>query len=394
MAQDPAQDAFSRYVGSLGASAAPRGTGGPLTDGAADAGASVFGSSRLDSLLPLELNPFTVDPKRQPTLTHIGRYELKSVISESGLGRLYEGWDPLASRRVAVKTLQFDVPFRERVTLDRLLLDAGRKAASLQHRHIAPMLEAGLSAHGVFLAVEFQNGRDLRHALALGWVPSASRAAKTLRRIADAVGYAHQKGMVHGGLKPANVMLDGDGRPRLLDFGLARAVRESRLLVLPDEPAGALPYTPPEVIAGQLPDARSDVYALGMMLYELLTGWQALPSRQRDEIRSAVQAGRAIAAQRLRSSVPAVLADLAERAASFDPGMRPADANAFAQELRGWWMGQPEGRLTQPAEMEVPAKGWSLASPLNALGQAARALRGQAMAPAAAQTSMEPLPPR
>ena len=364
MAKDSSKGSFSRYLGSLGVTLDT--SPGPLD--ARSENASTFGNSRLDSLLPRDSRQDAPDPSslvRQPTLTHISRYELKSVISESDLGRVYQAWDPLGRRPVALKALHFDLDIHDRVTLDRALLQAGRAATQLHHRHIVPVLEAGLSAQGIFVASEFQPGRDLRQALAVGWSPSPEQGARMVRRVADALAWALQKGIVHGDLKPANVMLDGEGLPRVLDFGLARALRESRLVRLPDPPANSLPTVAPEVLAGQLPDARSDVYSLGVMLYEVLTGWQAFAPATRDEVVRAARAGRPVPARQLRPAVPLYLSDLAERAMSTEPAERPSYAGRFAHDLRGHSSpSQPEFKDTQPAEMvETPRKGWSLRSP-------------------------------
>lgn len=360
------RSSFSRYLGSLGVAVDTR----PAALDTHSGNTSAFGTSRLDSLLPEEPRKEAAHRAslvRQPTLTHIGRYELKSVISESGLGRVYQAWDPLSRRPVALKSLQFDLDIHDRVSLDRALLQAGRAAMQLQHRHIVPVLESGLSAHGIFVASEFQPGRDLRQALAVGWAPSPEQGARMVRRVADALTAALQKGMVHGNLKPANVMLDGEGRPRVLDFGMARAVRESRLVRLPELPGHGLCTVAPEVLAGQLPDARSDVYSLGVLLYEVLTGWQAFGPATRAEILQAARAGRPIAARQLRPAVPLHLSDLAERAMSADTAERPSHAGRFADELRqGLHLAAPSVfKDTQPADMvETPRKAGPLLGPV------------------------------
>jgi hypothetical protein len=142
-----------------------------------------------------------------PTLEHIGRYALKRKLGEGGLGTVYEAWDPLLSRTVAVKTLQFDLSAPQRLALDRLFLNEARAVAGLNHPHIVTVHDAGLSAHGVYIAMERLRGRDLRQAIAGGWRPTPTQAAQLVRRVADALAYAHARGVVHCDIKPANIFL-------------------------------------------------------------------------------------------------------------------------------------------------------------------------------------------
>ena len=118
----------------------------------------------------LDSEPAHVDAsvEQSPTLSHIGRYALKGPLGQGGLGQVHEAWDPLLSRTVAVKTLQFDIDMTERVSLDGLFLNEARAAAGLNHPHIVTIHDAGLSTQGVYIAMERLHGRDLRQALAAG----------------------------------------------------------------------------------------------------------------------------------------------------------------------------------------------------------------------------------
>ncbi|MCB1997847.1 MAG: serine/threonine protein kinase, partial [Rhodoferax sp.] len=167
--------------------------------------------------LPLNSEPPPADAlSTEPTLQHIGRYALKRKLGEGGLGNVHEAWDPLLSRTVAVKTLQFDVDPPERLALDRLFLNEARAVAGLNHPHIVTVHDAGLSAHGVYIAMERLRGRDLRQAIAGGWRPRPGQAAYLVRRVADALAYAHARGVVHCDIKPANIFLTGKDKPTVL----------------------------------------------------------------------------------------------------------------------------------------------------------------------------------
>ena len=186
--------------------------------------------------------------KSQPTLSHVGRYALKSRLGQGGLGQVHEAWDPLLSRTVAVKTLQFDLPGPLRASLDGMILNEARAAASLNHAYIVTVFDAGLSAHGVYIAMERLQGRDLRHALAQGWMPSPRVAAVLVRRVADALAYAHGRGVVHCDIKPANIFLVGRDRPKVLDFGIARIAHGAAVPALDGSVAGSPHYQAPEQV--------------------------------------------------------------------------------------------------------------------------------------------------
>lgn len=267
----------------------------------------------------------------RPTIEHIGRYALKSRLGQGGLGTVYEAWDPLLSRTVAVKTLQFDVDTPRRVSLDGLFLNEARTAAALNHPCIVTIHDAGLSAHGVYIAMERLRGRDLRQALAEGWRPGAPAAAQLVRRVADALAYAHSRGIVHCDIKPANIFLTRRDKPKVLDFGIARVAHGTALPVLEGFVVGSPHYLAPEQLDGGAVDARTDVYSLGVVLYELLNGHKAFDGATLDEITQAVREG-AVAAD--AGEAPEALRAIARRAMALRPDDRYASAAEMAAELR------------------------------------------------------------
>lgn len=277
-----------------------------------------------------------------PTLQHIGRYALKRKLGEGGLGCVHEAWDPLLSRTVAVKTLQLDVGTPQRLALDRLFLAEARAVARLSHPHIVTVHDAGLSAHGVYIAMERLRGRDLRQALAGGWRPTPAQAAQLVRRIADALAYAHAHGVVHCDIKPANIFLTRKDRPTVLDFGIARILHGAHGAPGSAQPpleglvAGSPHYLAPEQLQGGPIDGRSDVYALGVVLYELLAGRKAFAGESLAQITNAVLHHHPASADTLQPAVPAGLAAVAARAMARDPAERYPGAAEFAAALRPW----------------------------------------------------------
>ncbi len=289
----------------------------------------------------------------QPTLSHVGRYALKSSLGEGGLGQVHEAWDPLLSRTVAVKTLQFDLPTPMRESLDGMILNEARAAASLNHAYIVTVFDAGLSDHGVYIAMERLQGRDLRQALAAGWVPSPRVAAVLVRRVADALAYAHARGVVHCDIKPANIFIVGRDRPKVLDFGIARIAHGTAVPALDGSVAGSPHYQSPEQVRGTPVDARTDIYALGTVLYELLTGRKAFGGDSVEQIQTAVLTSHPAPAVELRPGVPQALSDIAARAMARDPADRFANATEMSMALRRW--AEAQG-TPGPLPPETPAQ--------------------------------------
>ena len=299
--------------------------------------------------------PTDTTVEHSPTLSHIGRYALKGRLGPGGLGQVHEAWDPLLSRTVAVKTLQFDVELSQRVSLDGLFLNEARAAAGLSHPHIVTVHDAGLSAHGVYIAMERLHGRDLQQALAAGWQPTPVQAAQLVRRVADALAYAHARGVVHCDIKPANIFLCRRDKPKVLDFGIARVAHSSALSLLDGLVAGSPHYLAPEQLEGETVDARTDIHALGVVFYELLAGRKAYNGDTVGQISMAVLTNHPAPAHELRSGVPPLLSAIAAKAMARDPAQRFSSAAAMAAELRRWADKQGASEPTAAPAVEAPA---------------------------------------
>ena len=208
----------------------------------------------------------------------IGSYRIVGVLGTGGMGTVYEAEQERPRRTVALKVLRAGLATRR--MLERFEWEA-EVLGWLEHPGIARIFEAGTADTGQgsqpFFAMELVRGRPItEHALAAE-LDTRARLALMIS-VCRAVHHAHQKGVVHRDLKPANVLVDGDGRPKVLDFGVARAadsdLRATTLQTRAGEIIGTLPYMSPEQVSGDpaAVDTRSDVYALGVMTYELLTG--------------------------------------------------------------------------------------------------------------------------
>jgi tetratricopeptide (TPR) repeat protein len=277
-----------------------------------------------------------------------GSFRLLGVLGAGGMGIVYRARQQAPPRDVALKVLQPARADAEHLARFRFEVEAlGR----LQHPGIAAIFDAGTVDHGAgpqpFLAMELIQGRPLLEHATRARLELPARL-RLLAAIADAMQHAHQRGIVHRDLKPANVLVDDSGQPKVLDFGIATAIdRTSGPTTRQRDPLplGTLPYMSPEQLRGRgvEVDLRSDVYALGVLLHELLTGQLPFDLRGMDA-RSAAEhiataAPRPLAAtdRRLRGDLEAI----AGRALAVDPAQRYAGAGEFAADLRAWLRHEP-----------------------------------------------------
>jgi serine/threonine-protein kinase len=205
---------------------------------------------------------------------HPEHYEFRTHLGEGGFGEVYEAWDTRLHRSVAIKTIRHGGP----VGAD--LVREARLAASLRHPAFVKVHAVEDDGVSQFIVMELVHGRTLKQILQDGTVP-ASTALGWVGQMAEAMRDAHASGLVHGDIKPSNLMVEGDGRVRILDFGLA--LRQDTLATETvslgstasanqTDPQGTIAYMAPERLQGATPDPRADVYALGVILYELACG--------------------------------------------------------------------------------------------------------------------------
>ncbi len=270
------------------------------------------------------------------TIGHIGRYALKYRIGEGGLGTVYAAHDPLLSRLIAIKTLNLDLDAEQRSAFNSLFLNEARAAAGLSHPNIVTVFDAGIADDSAYIAMELLKGRDLRQLRQEGWRPTPTQAAIIVRRVADALSYAHSKGVVHRDIKPANIFMVGRTQPRVLDFGIARVAHQHDSHNNDDIAAGSPYYMSPEQVRQQPVDRRADVFSLGVVLYELLTDQKPFRGSSLAEITQAVLEHEPPLANLVDKNVPKSLAEIAARAMQKDPEHRFRSARSLSRELRHW----------------------------------------------------------
>jgi serine/threonine-protein kinase len=265
--------------------------------------------------------------------TLAGRYELEEVIGRGGMGTVYRAVDLVLRRPVAVKMLPGTPADQDPTNVARFEREA-RAAAKLSHPAVVAVYDAGADATSRYLVMELISGRSLEAILHDEGPLDPGRAAGIAARVADALAAAHAAGIVHRDIKPANVMVDKDGSVKVLDFGIARAIGGTTLTQTTSV-LGTAAYMSPEQALGEPADERSDVYALGCVLYALLAGH---PPFTGDAAAAMLHQHANVAPRALRTEngrVPPELEALVMQMLAKAPGDRPQSAAQVRDRLAG-----------------------------------------------------------
>ena len=261
-----------------------------------------------------------------------GRYLVRAHLADGGMGSVYVAEDVRLRRDIALKVLRPDLARNPRF-VERFRREA-QAAARLNHIHVVAVHDQGQDDDVVFLAMELvPGGRTLRDVIQTGGI-SVEQALRLMEDVASGLASAHRAGLIHRDIKPENVLVTPDGQIKVADFGLARAVTATGMSATSDALVGTAPYLAPEQVTRGWSDTRSDVYAAGLVLFELLTGARAFDGENPV----------AIAYQHVNAPMPrpssvaeGLTADVDsffERVCAKDPSQRPVDALALGTELR------------------------------------------------------------
>jgi serine/threonine protein kinase len=270
----------------------------------------------------------------------LGDYVLLEEIARGGMGVVYKARQVSLDRVVAVKmVLAGELATAE--DLRRFCAEA-QAAASLDHPGIVPIFEVGAVEDRHFYSMAYVPGTSLAEQIAAGPLPPR-RAAELLADAADAVHYAHVRGVIHRDLKPANILLDTAGRPRITDFGIAKRIRDDTDTTARGEVVGTPNYMPPEQAAGETTRIGpwSDVYALGAVLYALLTGRPPFQAASQLDTLLQVVAREPVPARHLNSQVPRDLNTIVMKCLAKLPPRRYGSAQVLAEDLRRYLAGEP-----------------------------------------------------
>ena len=259
------------------------------------------------------------------------RYRVRSRIARGGMATVYLATDVRLERRVAIKImhghLADDAAFRER------FIQEARSAARLSHPNLVGVYDQGAEADTAYIVMEYIPGITLRDLLQEHRALTPEQTTDILRAVLAGLASAHRAGIVHRDLKPENVLLADDGRIKLGDFGLARASTQNTATGA--ALLGTIAYLSPELVTRGAADSRSDIYAVGIMLYEMLTGEQPYKGEQPMQIAYQHAHDTVPAPSQAVPGVPSELDDLVAWSTARDPDDRPRDAREMLEHING-----------------------------------------------------------
>ena len=205
------------------------------------------------------------------TLTQLGRYEILAELGQGSMGVVYKARDPVLDRVVAIKTINLNLPKDELAEYEARFYQEARAAGGLNHPNIVTIYDIGKSERVAYMAMEFLEGDELRAILTAGQPLPVIQALDVASQVAEGLFYAHERHIVHRDIKPANIMVVRDGLVKITDFGIAR-MRTNEVKTMTGMILGSPKYMSPEQVAGKRADHRSDLFSLGVVLYEMVTG--------------------------------------------------------------------------------------------------------------------------
>jgi len=280
--------------------------------------------------------------------TKLGRYEIRAQLGAGGMGEVYLAEDTQLGRRVAIKFLSPELVADERA--NKRLVKEARAAATLDHPNICSVYEVGEADGRSFIAMQYLEGETLDSKLRRK--PLELKESLTIAsQVADALAEAHSQGIIHRDIKPANIMITSRGQAKVMDFGLARVIagaveseaKTKSLLTTPGTILGTVPYMSPEQVRGESLDARSDIFSLGVVLYEMLSGRQPFASESAAATVSAILTHEPPPLARFTRVAPAELERIVVKALTKDREERYQTAKDLLSDL---------GRLKQRLEVE------------------------------------------
>ena len=271
------------------------------------------------------------------TLQKIGRYEIIEELGRGAMGAVYRAKDPAMDRIVALKTIisaalasDEGSEFRERFFRE------ARAAGALTHPGIVPVFDVGEHDGQPFLVMEYVNGRTLANVYDRGERLNLDRMCEIGQKIAEALGYAHQRGVVHRDIKPANILLTsreayGIERPKIADFGIAKLTESE--MTMTGKMLGTPAFMPPEQFTGAQVDGRADIFSLGVVLYWMATGEQPFPGGSLSTVLYKVVHTEPVPPRKLNPALPARFESIIQKCMEKDPSARYQTGEELALEL-------------------------------------------------------------
>jgi len=266
------------------------------------------------------------------TPLQFGRFRVLGELGRGAMGVVYRAEDPALGRAVAIKTITLTGTDEERAHFEARFLQEARAAGGVGHPSIITIYDVGREGDVAFMAMELLDGRELRDLIRGGSLPP-SEAVEIAAQVAEALAVAHDRGVVHRDVKPGNIMVLSDGRVKVMDFGIAR-LRDPDVKTATGMMLGSPRYMSPEQVSGESFDHRADIFSLGVVLYEMLTGITPFAGEDITQLMFQVVNGAVVPPSHVNRTLPPVLDYIIARALKKVPAERYGSAAEFAADLR------------------------------------------------------------
>jgi eukaryotic-like serine/threonine-protein kinase len=282
----------------------------------------------------------------------LGRYEIVREIGHGAMGVVYQAVDPTIGRKIALKAIRFDGIGTTADEAARRFKNEARAAGGLNHPNLVTVYDAGEDEGNLYLAMEFIEGSTLEGLIRTQRTLSPAQATDIVRQICAGLDFAHLKGIIHRDIKPANIMLAAHGAVKITDFGIARA---GEAMTITGQVVGTPNYMSPEQVLGKPLDGRSDLFSVGVMLYEMITGERPFEGQSITTIMYKIVHETPIPPRKLDASIHRGLSAVIEKSLAKSPEERFQTGADLAQALQNYERADiPEGTLGAPT-VAVPS---------------------------------------
>ena len=263
-------------------------------------------------------------------MTRVGKYDITAKIGQGAMGEVYKAHDPILNRFVAIKTMSAAIGSDDE--LRKRFLREAQSAARLNHPNIITLFDFGEDQGKIYMAMELLEGSDLKDLIAAQSVPQLEDKLGLMEQICDGLAFAHMQEVVHRDLKPANIHVQPNGQVKIMDFGLARLGTSE--MTRTGMVMGTPHYMSPEQVKGKRADFRSDIFSLGAVFYELLTGHKPFDAESLHAVLFQVMEHQPEDVRHWSPEVPNILVQVVDKALSKDPDQRYSNAGEMREGLR------------------------------------------------------------
>jgi len=264
----------------------------------------------------------------------LGRYEIVAELGKGAMGVVYRANDPMLNRMVAIKTINMEEAGHEGMAeYEARFYTEAKAAGGLNHPNVIIIYDIGKSGHLVYMAMEYIEGRELREMLVEGQPLPVLQAVEIAAQVGEGLAYAHQHHVVHRDIKPANIMITPEGRAKIADFGIAR-MRSSETRTQTGVILGSPKYISPEQVVGKRADHRSDIFSLGVILYQSLTGVTPFNGEGLSALMYQITNHDPVQPSSVNPQVPVMLDYIIAKVLAKSPDARYQSAADFANDLR------------------------------------------------------------